>query len=238
MKAEPVVYLVDDNPAEKQALRCLLQAEAMTVHAFGTADEFLRAHDPLAPGCAVLDICLPGMGGLELQRTLLESDSERYIVFMTGPCDVAASVQAMKAGAVDFLLKPFQDSVFLAAVRSALARDEHARQVRAALGSIRGCLSTLTLRERQVLRHVVDGRLNKQIAADLGIAEKTVKVHRAKAMEKMGAGSLAELVRKAIAVEVGALVEDRLGGATTNPDPRWAVVPTRLATLDYTGMPG
>ena len=238
MKTDPVVYLVDDDHAEKQALRCLLQAEAMTVHAFGTADEFLRAHDPLAPGCAVFDICLPGMDGLELQRALLDSGSERFIVFVTGPCEVAASVQAMKAGAVDFLLKPVHASVFLAAVRNALARDEHARKVRAALGSIRCCLSTLTLRERQVLRHVVDGRLNKQIAADLGIAEKTVKVHRAKAMEKMEAGSLAELVRKADAVGVGTLVEDRLDGAAAAPELRQAMVPARPATLAYTGMAG
>jgi FixJ family two-component response regulator len=238
MKAEPVVYLVDDDPAEKQALRGLLQAQAMTVHAFASADEFLRAHDPLAPGCAVVDICLPGLGGLGLQQALLDSDSERLIVFMTGRGDVAATVQAMKAGAVDFLLKPFHEAVFLAAVRDALARDEHARRLHVALGSIRRCLATLTSRELQVLRHVVDGRLNKQIAADLGIAEKTVKVHRARAMEKMGAGSLAALVRKAVAVEVGALVEDRLGGPGASPDPHWTVELARLAALDSTGMPG
>ena len=238
MNAEPVVYLVDDDQAEKQALRRLLQAEAMAVQAFGTAEEFLRAHDPLAPGCAVLDICLPGLGGLALQRALLESDSERFIVFMTGRGDVAASVQAMKAGAVDVLLKPFHDGDFVAAVRSALARDEHARKVRGALESIRRCLTTLTPREHQVLRQVVEGRLNKQIAADLGIAEKTIKVHRARAMEKMGAGSLAELVRKSVEVEVGALVEDRRGWATATPLPYRTALPTRPAILGDSGRQG
>jgi len=233
MTAEPVVYLVNNDRAENQALRCLLQAQAMTVHAFGTADEFLQAHDPLVPGCAVLDICLPGLDGLGLQQALLDSDSERFIVFMTGRSDVAASVHAMKAGAVDFLLKPFHDGDFVAAVRSALARDEHARNVRLSLGSIRRCLETLTPREHEVLRQVVDGRLNKQIAADLGIAEKTIKVHRARAMEKMGAGSLAELVRKAVAVEIGTL-----DGAAANPVPVRAIVSARLAPRGVAGMPG
>jgi FixJ family two-component response regulator len=212
MNTQPVVYLVDGDPGGTQALRRLLQAEAMSVQAFGSAEEFLLAHDPAAPGCAVLDLCLPGLGGLALQRALLESDSERFIVFMTGRGDVAASVQAMKAGAVDFLLKPFEEQDFLAAVRNALARDEHARKVRQALASIRWRLGTLTPREHEVLQHVVLGRLNKQIAADLGIAEKTIKVHRARAMEKMGVATLAELVRKTVAVEVGALVEDGQDG--------------------------
>jgi FixJ family two-component response regulator len=235
MDVEPVVYLVDDDNLEKQALCRLLQAEAMTVRAFGTADEFLRAHDPLAPGCAVLDICLPGLGGLGLQRALLESDSERFIVFMTGRGDVAASVQAMKAGAVDFLVKPFPYGDLVAAVRNALAMDEHARKVRLALASIQRCLDSLTPREHQVLRHVVEGRLNKQIAADLGIAEKTIKVHRARAMEKMCAGSLAELVRKTFAVEVGALLEDRQEGHAAYPLPHRLALP---ALPGAAGNPG
>ena len=233
MDAEPVVYLVDDDHLEKQALSRLLQAEAMTVQAFATADEFLRAHDPLAPGCAVLDIGLPGLGGLGLQRALLEADCERLIVFMTGRGDVAASVQAMKAGAVDFLVKPFHCADFVAAVRNALAIDEYARKVRVALESIQRCLATLTPREHQVLRQVVEGRLNKQIAADLGIAEKTIKVHRARAMEKMGAGSLAELVRKTVEVEVGALVEDMPCGAAAHPSWRRTVAPARLAAVGW-----
>jgi two-component system response regulator FixJ len=212
MNPQPLVYLVDDDPGVMRALRRLLYAESMNVQGFATAEEFLLAHDPLAPGCAVLDMCLPGLSGLALQQALQASGSQRFIVFMTGRGDVAASVQAMKAGAVDFLLKPFCDDDFLAAVRDALARDAHARKVRLELESIRWRLATLTPREYQVLQHVVVGRLNKQIAADLGIAEKTIKVHRARAMEKMGVGTLAELVRKTVQVEVGALVEHGLDG--------------------------
>jgi two-component system response regulator FixJ len=236
MDVEPVVYLVDDDNLEKQALCRLLQAEAMTVRAFGTADEFQRAHDPLAPGCAVLDICLPGLGGLGLQRALQESDSERFIVFMTGRGDVAASVQAMKAGAVDLLVKPFPYGDLVAAVRNALAMDEHARKVRLALASIQHCLDSLTPREHQVLRHVVEGRLNKQIAADLGIAEKTIKVHRARAMEKMCARSLAELVRKTFAVEVGALLEDRQDGHAAYPFPRRIALPALPGAAENPGL--
>jgi two-component system response regulator FixJ len=212
MNPQPLVYLVDDDPGVMRALRRLLQAESMNVQAFATAEEFLLAHDPRAPGCAVLDMCLPGLSGLALQQVLQASGSQRFIVFMTGRGDVAASVQAMKAGAVDFLLKPFGDDNFLAAVHDALARDAHARKVRLELEAIRWRLATLTPREYQVLQHVVLGRLNKQIAADLGIAEKTIKVHRARAMEKMGVGTLAELVRKTVEVEVGALVEHGLDG--------------------------
>jgi FixJ family two-component response regulator len=212
MDLQPLVYLVDDDPGVMWALRRLLHAESMAVETFGSAEEFLLAHDPLAPGCAVLDMCLPGLDGLALQQTLQASGSERFIVFMTRSGDVTASVQAMKAGAVDFLLKPFEDGDFLAAVHDALARDRHARKVRLELESYRWRLGTLTPREHEVLRHVVVGRRNKQIAADLGIAEKTIKVHRARAMEKMGVGTLAELVRKTVEVEVGALVEHGLDG--------------------------
>jgi FixJ family two-component response regulator len=210
MNAQPVAYLVDGDPGILQGLRRLLQAEAIAVQAFDTAEEFLLAHDPLAPGCAVLDMCLPRLNGLAIQQALLASGCERFVIFMTCRGDVAASVQAMKAGAVDFLVKPFDDEDFLAAVHSALARDTQARMVRCELESIRWRLSTLTPREHQVLQHVVLGRLNKQIAADLGIAEKTIKVHRARAMEKMGVDSLAELVRKTVEVEVGMLVKHGL----------------------------
>jgi FixJ family two-component response regulator len=210
MNAHPVVYVVDDDTGIRCALLRLLQAEAMTVQAFGTAEEFLQAHDPLAPGCVVLDVCLPCLGGLALQQALLETECERFIVFMAGCGDVAvtACVQAMKAGAVDFLVKPFHDSDILAAVHNAIARDEHARKVRLELASIRARLATLTSREHQVLQQVVVGRLNKQIAAALGIAEKTIKVHRARVMEKMGVDTLAELVRRSVEIEVGALIED------------------------------
>jgi FixJ family two-component response regulator len=207
MSEEKIVYLVDDDPGVLKALGRLLQSEGLVVRTFQSAADFLREHDPAVTGCVVLDLRLPDLGGLALQQTLLASGCERPVVFMTGFGDVADSVQAMKAGAVDFLTKPCDDECLLRAVRGALDRDEHERTVRLELQRIRGRLASLTPREHEVLQHVVDGRLNKQIAADLGIAEKTIKVHRARAMEKMGASSLADLVRKTFELEVGAVVE-------------------------------
>jgi two-component system, LuxR family, response regulator FixJ len=207
MNFESVVYLVDDDPGVLKALTRLLRTEAYTVRSFNSANEFLLAHDPLVPGCVVLDMLMPNVDGLALQRTLLASATERFIIFITGHGDIDASVQAMKAGAVDFLTKPFNDEDFLAAVRNAVTQDQQARKVRMELQTIRWRMDRLTPREQEVLRHVVAGRLNKQIAADLGIAEKTIKVHRARAMEKMGAGSLAELVRFTVEAEVGAVAQ-------------------------------
>lgn len=207
MCEETVVYLVDDDAGVLKSLARLLKAEGLGVRTFQTAAGFLREHDPGVAGCVVLDMCLPDLGGLALQHALLESGCERPIIFMTGFGDVAGSVQAMKAGAVDFLSKPCDEAGLLAAVRAAIARDEDARRVRCELQRIRGRLASLTPREHEVLQQVVFGRLNKQIAADLGIAEKTIKVHRARAMEKMGASSLADLVRKTVELEVGAVVQ-------------------------------
>jgi FixJ family two-component response regulator len=207
---EAIVYMVDDDPAVLKASTRLLRAEGYAVRAFNSAEEFLLAHDPLAAGCVVLDILMPDIDGLALQEALQASASERFIIFVTGHGDIATSVQAMKAGAVDFLTKPFNDEDFLAAVRNALAKDEQARKVRLELESIRWRMDTLTPREHQVMQHVVAGRLNKQIAADLGIAEKTIKVHRARAMEKMGVASLAELVRLTVEADVGAVAEGSL----------------------------
>lgn len=214
MNIEPAVYLVDDEPEVLKALNRLLRAEGYAVRAYHSPEEFLLAHDPLLPGCAILDMCMPKFDGLALQRALLTSSSERFLIFMTGRADITASVQAMKAGAVDFLTKPFQDEDFLAAVRQAIARDAQARKVRLELQSIRDRMDTLTPREHQVLEHVVAGRLNKQIAADLGITEKTIKVHRARTMEKMGVASLAELVRLTFEADVGTVVESSLPGNT------------------------
>lgn len=208
MSLEAVVYLVDDDHGVLRALARLLRSVGYAVQAFDSADEFLVAHDPGVSGCAVLDMLMPTIGGLAVQQALLASDCERFIVFMTGHGDVDTSVQAMKAGAVDFLTKPFDDGEFLAAVSSAIARDEQARRVRSELQSIRLRMSRLTPREHEVMQHVVAGRLNKQIAADLGIAEKTIKVHRARAMEKMEAASLAELVRIALEADVGVIAEE------------------------------
>lgn len=199
----PIVYLVDDDPAVLRALTRLLQLEGIAVRAFNSPEAFLAHHDPTAPGCLVLDIRLPNVTGLALQQVLLGSGCERFIIFITGYGDISSSVQAMKAGAVDFLIKPFHDDDFLAAVRVAIEKDRLARESRLQLQSIQQRMATLTPREHEVLQHVVSGRLNKQIAADLGTAEKTIKVHRARAMEKMHAGSLAELVRLTVQAGVG-----------------------------------
>lgn len=209
MSPEPIVYLVDDDPGVRTALSRLLAADGVTVQAFARAGDFLCAHDPAQPGCVVLDMRLPDLDGLAVQQALLDAGCERPVVFMTGCAGVSESVRAMKAGAADFLTKPCDEDALLGAVHAAIERDGRRRRVRDELDTIRGRLQSLTPREHEVLRHVVDGRLNKQIAADLGIAEKTIKVHRARAMEKMGAASLADLVRKTFELEVGAVVGAR-----------------------------
>lgn len=213
MSDEKTVYLVDDDPGVLKSLGRLLQSEGLAVHACRSAGEFLAQHDPALTGCIVLDMRLPDLGGLALQQALLASGCERPVVFMTGFGDVADSVQAMKAGAVDFLTKPCDDEELLRAVHGAIARDEERRRVSDELERIRGRMALLTPREHEVMQQVVDGRMNKQIAADLGVAEKTIKVHRARAMVKMGASSLADLVRKTFELEVGAVVDghDRTG---------------------------
>jgi FixJ family two-component response regulator len=204
-----MVYLIDDEPCLLRALQRLLEAEGLAVQAFESAEDFLRAHDPSGPGCVVADLCLPGLDGLSLQHALFELGHARPVVLMTAYGDVATGVHAIKAGAVDFLVKPFDDDTFLAAVRAALARDSYDREVLRELAMVRGRLASLTPREHQVLERVVTGRLNKQIAADLGITEKTIKVHRARAMEKMGVSTLAELVRKTIEVELGTVIDGK-----------------------------
>jgi FixJ family two-component response regulator len=209
MNEQAVVYLIDDEPCLLRALQRLLEAEGYATQAFSSAEDFLRAHDPDRPGCVVTDLCLPGLDGLSLQRTLCALGSERAMVLMTAYGDIATGVHAMKAGAVDFLVKPFDDEAFLSAVRSAMAKDQYDRMVLQELQMVRGRLALLTPREHQVLEHVVTGRLNKQIAADLGITEKTIKVHRARAMEKMGVRTLAELVRKTLEVELGTVIDGK-----------------------------
>lgn len=218
MSVDPIVYMVDDDPAVLKALTRLLQAEGYAARTFGSPEEFLARHDPAAPGCIVLDMRMPNLNGLALQQALLASGCERFIVFITGYGDIADSVRAMKAGAVDFLTKPFRDDDFLAAIRNAIAKDEHARGRWLRRQSIRRRMATLTRREHEVLQHVVAGRLNKQIAADLGTAEKTIKVHRARAMEKMGVTSLAELVRITVEADAGAVEEPLGDGKATSFD--------------------
>jgi FixJ family two-component response regulator len=193
--AEPSVYLVDDDPAICRSLARLLRFVGYRAQTFSSPDEFLRHYRGEAPACLVLDMHLPGMTGLDLQRTLAAAQRFLPIVFITGHGDVPTSVQAMKGGAVDFLPKPFHDEDLLQAVREALDRSRQQHAMRLELDQVRQRLEGLTQREHQVLAGVVEGKLNKQIAAELGTTEKTVKVHRGRVMEKMEASSVATLVR-------------------------------------------
>ncbi|WP_353643115.1 response regulator [Mesorhizobium sp. WSM2239] len=203
----PVVFVVDDDAAILRALTRLIAANGLEARPFSSPAAFLDTHDAQQPGCAIIDIAMPGLNGLELQERMVEQGSHRPIIFLTGYGDVPTSVQAMKAGAVDFLMKPVDEEALLSAIAVAIEEDAAAREDQAELEPLQRRYAGLTLRECQVFAHVVSGRLNKQIAGDLGIVEKTVKVHRAHVMEKMGAGSLAELVR--IAERLGL---DRLPG--------------------------
>ncbi len=189
------VAVVDDDVMVLKSLDRLLQSAGFAVQVFSSAQEFLGKCATQLPGCVVMDLSMPGVGGLELQNALAGTAGSPSVVFISGQGSVPSSVEAMKAGAVDFLTKPVDEDKLLAAVHLAVEKERVARERDGARGLITARLATLTMRERQVLEHVVAGRLNKQIAAELGTAEKTIKVHRARMMRKMQAGSLAELVR-------------------------------------------
>ena len=197
MTAEPtfVVYLVDDDPGVLKALTRVLTIGGYEVLAFSSSTEFLARHDPSIPGCAIFDVSMPGLDGIELQAAMKAGGAERPVIFITGVGDIPTTVQAMKAGAVDFLTKPVKSRELLAAVALAAGKEALTLELRNELAAITGRLSTLTLREREVLTHVISGQLNKQIAADLGIAEKTIKLHRGRMMHKMGVRTVADLVR-------------------------------------------
>jgi FixJ family two-component response regulator len=191
----PTVFVVDDDAAVRKAVSRLLRSSGIAVAAFASPREFLAQYEPATPGCLVLDIAMPGFNGLQLQTALGEKGSILPIIFLTGHGDVSKSVQAMKHGAFDFFSKPVKDKDLLTAVRAAIQRDAVARREHAQLSEIRARLDTLTPREREVLEHVVSGKLNKHIAADLRITEATVKMHRARVMAKMKVQSVAELAR-------------------------------------------
>jgi FixJ family two-component response regulator len=197
MDADAMVFVVDDDAPMRESLKNLMRSVGLRVEAFASAQEFLRSTPPEVPSCLVLDVRLPGLSGLDLQRQMAEGDRDMPIIFITGHGDIPMTVQAMKAGAVEFLTKPFRDQELLDAIQQALERDRQARLQRARNEALRRRYRVLTPREREVMALVVAGLLNKQIAGELGTSEASVKVHRQHVMEKMGAGSLAALVRMA-----------------------------------------
>jgi FixJ family two-component response regulator len=206
--AAQTVFIVDDAPEVRKSLSRVVSAAGYQVRAFESAEGFLAAHQGDAQGCLLLDICMPGLSGIELQRELVGSPNALPIVFLTGMGDIQTSVGAMKEGAVDFLTKPIDSMRLFAAVEEALRRDEEHRRQVAIRRVIRQRLDTLTAREREAMTHVIRGRLNKQIAAEMGTGEKTIKVHRARMMSKMGARSVAELVQ--LGARVGVEIEPAL----------------------------
>jgi RNA polymerase sigma factor (sigma-70 family) len=203
MTKEAVVYVVDDDPSVGKALERLIRSAGYDVRTFTSPLDFLRTVHPDAPACLILDVNMPALNGLELQEYLADKEISLPIVFISGLGTVPMSVKAMKAGAVDFLPKPFNDEDLLSAVSLAIDADRRARLEQEQLNKLLERLATLTPREREVFRLVAAGMLNKQIASELGTVEKTVKVHRARVMAKMGAQSVADLVRFADKLNIG-----------------------------------
>jgi len=191
------VFIVDDDDRVTSALSRLMRLKGYDARSYTSPQEFLAHHDSTVPGCAVLDVAMPGLDGLELQSALTGERSQRPIIFLTGKGDIPTSVRAMKAGAIDFLTKPVSNEDLLGAIARAQEHDISSRQAKAELAAIQVRIATLTPRERDVLAHVLTGQLNKQIAYDLGTVEKTVKFHRSSMMKKLGVRTVADLVRLA-----------------------------------------
>jgi len=202
---EQVVFVIDDDPSMRTAIKELIEAVGMSCQTFGSGQELLAADLPDIPRSLVLDVRLPGLSGLHLQRELMERGINMPIIFITGHGDIPMTVQAMKAGAVEFLTKPFRDQELLDAIEQGIERDRSARKQQTEIRELRERFETLTPRERAVMELVVTGRLNKQIAVELDISEKTVNVHRSQVMQKTRADSLAELVRMSEKLDLDAL---------------------------------
>jgi FixJ family two-component response regulator len=195
--AHPVVFVIDDDPSIRDALAGLLRSVSLQVEVFESTQQFLDSRRPDVPGCLVLDVRLPGPGGLDFQSQLAKSNIHLPVIFITGHGDIPMSVRAMKAGAIEFLTKPFRDQELLDAIQVGIERDRARRRDCAVVRQLEERFASLTAREREVMAHVVTGQMNKQIAGDLDVSEITVKVHRGQVMRKMGAKSLADLVRMA-----------------------------------------
>ena len=194
---QPVVFVIDDDASVREALEDLLRSVGIEVRSFRSAQDFMRSERQDAPGCLVLDVRLPGLSGLEFQRELVKSGSHLPIIFLTAHADIPMTVAAMKSGAVEFLTKPFREQELLDAIQLAIERDRTRRRDTTALAEVQKRFEALTSREREVMGHVVVGRVNKQIAADLDVSEMTVKIHRSHVMQKMQARSLVDLIHMA-----------------------------------------
>ena len=201
-ESDAVIAIVDDDPSVRKGLSSLIRSVGLQVETFASAQEFLARPGAEAPSCLVLDLQLPGLSGLDLQKRMAEVGLEIPIVFLTGHGNIPASVQAMKAGAVEFLTKPFDEHDLLQAIQEAIERDRRTRQQHAEMRELQNRYESLTAREQEVMQQVVSGLLNKQVAAELNITEYTVKIHRGRVMRKMHAESLADLVRMAENLEI------------------------------------